>query len=120
MVRPASTVYEDTGKAAALLLDRLTDAPPVGAAPLSVTVTVAVPPDVTVDGLMAIEVRVTAADGDGITVIVAYWLECPYPAATLKVVDAVTAPACAVKLPLVWPAGITKLAGTGNAAGDWL
>src|SRR3989442_7226779 len=69
LVPPAGTVTLDgTVAAPVLLLDRLTTAPPLGAAALSVTVPVEALPPVTVDGLRVSEesvgaVTVTAAAG---------------------------------------------------------
>jgi hypothetical protein len=55
VVCPAATVTLDGTRAAALLLERLTTAPPVGAAPFRVTVPVADVPPVTDDGLSVAE-----------------------------------------------------------------
>jgi hypothetical protein len=67
---PAGTLnVEGTGKAV-LFSERLMVAPPDGAGPLSVTVTVAYCPDATVLGLMESPVRVGAA----LIVTVALWL----------------------------------------------
>jgi hypothetical protein len=56
-----------------LLLVSATDAPPVGAAELSVTVKVAVPPLVVVVGLIAS--ALTEIEPAGSTVTVAVWLD---------------------------------------------
>ena len=58
LVAPAATVTLDgTLATLVLLLDRLTTAPPLGAAALSVTVPVDELPPVTLDGLSVSEVR---------------------------------------------------------------
>jgi hypothetical protein len=85
--------------------DRLTDAPSGGAGPVSVKVSVAVAPDGSVAGLIAIELNVSA-DGDGITVTRATWLEPLNSALTATDVEAETAPAWTAKEALLCPAGI--------------
>src|SRR3989454_10164604 len=55
LVAPAGTVTLPGTVAAVLLLDRVTDAPPAGAGPFSVTVPVELPPPVTVVGFSASE-----------------------------------------------------------------
>ena len=67
LVAPAATVTLDETVADMLLLERLTMAPPLGAAPLRVTVPVEGDPPVTVLGLSVIEVSV-GLDEEGITV----------------------------------------------------
>jgi hypothetical protein len=63
VVAPAETVtLEGTCAAAVLLLDRVTVAPPAGAAPLKVTVPVAGLPPLTVVGLTATEDKETVAE----------------------------------------------------------
>src|SRR2546422_431178 len=57
LVAPAGTVTLPGTVAAVLLLDRVTDAPPAGARPFSVTGPVEVPPPVTVVGFSASERR---------------------------------------------------------------
>ena len=52
LVAPAGMVTLAATCAAALLLDRLTETPPLGAGPLSVTVPVEPCPPVTIEGLM--------------------------------------------------------------------
>jgi hypothetical protein len=67
LVAPAATVTLDGTVAEVLLLKRFTVAPPVGAAPLRVTVPVEGDPLVTLLGLSVIEVSV-GLDEEGITV----------------------------------------------------
>ena len=67
LVAPAATVTLDGTVAEVLLLERLTVAPPLGAAPLSVTVPVEGDPPVTVLGLRVTEVR-AGLDEEGMTV----------------------------------------------------
>jgi hypothetical protein len=70
LVAPASTVtLAGTCAAAVLLLDSVTTAPPVGAAPLSVTVPVDPAPPTTLVGLTVTEERIAA-----VTVRVAVWV----------------------------------------------
>src|SRR5258708_8375013 len=69
LVAPAATVtLEGTRAAVVLLLDNATAAPPVGAAPLSVTVPVDEFPPVTLVGFNARELSVTAGGAAGCTV----------------------------------------------------
>jgi hypothetical protein len=108
-------VYDDgTGNAVALPLDRLTDAPPVGAAPVNVSVTVPVCPEVTVEGLTPITLNATAPAA-GVTVTLASWTTPPHPASDCTVVELVTGPVVTVKLALVCPAGIVYGDCTGSA-----
>jgi hypothetical protein len=72
---PAATVTEAGTVAAALLLESETETPPVGAAPLSVTVPVVDVPLVTLVGLTASEDRETVAAG--LMVSAAVLLELP-------------------------------------------
>ncbi len=67
LVDPAATVTLDGTVAEVLLLERFTVAPPVGAAPLRVTVPVEGDPPVRLLGLSVVEVRV-GLDEEGITV----------------------------------------------------
>ena len=55
----------------------LTDAPPEGAGPVSVSVTVADCPDCTVDGLIEMLLSEIAVGGSGVTVTLVAWLEPP-------------------------------------------
>jgi len=69
LVAPAATVTLDGTRAVVvLLLDNATAAPPVGAAPLSVTVPVDEFPPVTLAGFNARELSATAGGGTGLTV----------------------------------------------------
>ena len=69
LVAPAAKVTLDGTRAAVvLLLDNATAAPPVGAAPLSVTVPVDEFPPVTLVGFNARELSVTAGGAAGCTV----------------------------------------------------
>jgi hypothetical protein len=70
VVAPAATVtLEGTCAAAALLLDRVTIAPPAGAAPLNRTVPVDEAPPSTEEGLRLTELR-----ADEVTVRLAMWV----------------------------------------------
>jgi hypothetical protein len=72
LVCPAGTRYDDcTPNAAELLPFTLTDAPPLGAGPLSVNVSVAVAPDTRVAGLTVRELNDTALAAGGVMVTVA-------------------------------------------------
>ncbi len=62
LVAPAATVTLAGTCTAVLLLDRLTAAPPLGAAPLKVTVPVEELPPVTVEGLKLKALTVGVAD----------------------------------------------------------
>ncbi|PYU81190.1 MAG: hypothetical protein DMG50_17055 [Acidobacteria bacterium] len=68
LVAPAATVtLEGTVTAAVLLLESATCAPPVGAAPLNVTVPVEELPPVTLVGFSPSEARVGGGGGAGVT-----------------------------------------------------
>jgi len=72
LVEPAATVtLAGTVAAAVLLLERLTTAPPAGAAPLRVAVPCEDVPPVTLEGLMASDDSVTPLPEPGFTVSVA-------------------------------------------------
>ena len=77
VVAPAATVTLAGTCAAALLLERVTEDPPVGAAALNVTVPVALLPPVTVAGLTVTDVSV--GNDAGFTVKAAVWVV-PYVA----------------------------------------
>ena len=69
LVAPAATVtLAGTRAAVVLLLESATDAPPAGAAPLSVTVPVEELPPTTLVGFSANELSVIAGGGAGCTV----------------------------------------------------
>ena len=73
VVAPAATVtLAGTCAAAVLLLDNVTTAPPVGAAPLRVTVPVDDDPPMTLTGFKVTEDKVTVVGG--VTVSVAVWV----------------------------------------------
>ena len=70
LVALAGTATGDCTWAAALLLDRLTDMPPLGAALVSVTVPMELCPPVTLAGLTVTDCKA----GGGVTVRVAFWV----------------------------------------------
>jgi hypothetical protein len=70
LVAPAATVTLAGTCTAALLLDRLTTAPPLGAAPLKVTVPVEELPPVTAVGLKLSPLTVGSAGGFTVSVAV--------------------------------------------------
>ena len=113
VVDPAPTVTLAGTVAAALLLDNVTAAPPVGAAPLNVTVPVEVVPPVTLAGFK-LTVDTFTANG-GFTVNVA-------PCVTLYVpeivtgVEELTELVVTVNVAVVDPAPTVTLAGTVAAA----
>jgi hypothetical protein len=108
---PAATVtLAGTFATAVLLLERDTTLPPVGAAPVSVTVPCDELPLVTLAGLRASDERVTAA-AVGETVSVAV-LVTPNDAEIVTGVDAGTEAVVTVKVALVAPAATVTLAGT--------
>lgn len=110
---PAATVAEDgTGKAVFELLNA-TATPPAGAALLSVMETTAAEPPVRLDGLTETE----ASDGrtTGATVTLVVLLTVRYVAVMVAETDAVTLAAFTLTLATLWPAGIVRLAATGNA-----
>ncbi len=65
-----------TGNRAAFALERVTDAPPSGAGPLSLRTTSAVFPPMTLDGLKPTLLRLTL-EVAGVTEMVATWLDPP-------------------------------------------
>ena len=67
LVAPATTVTLEGTRAAPLLLESATVAPPAGAAPLSVTVPVEELPPVTVVGFSPSEARVGGGGAAGVT-----------------------------------------------------
>ena len=70
LAAPAATVTLAGICAAVLLIDRLTAAPPLGAAPLKVTVPVDEPPPITVVGLKVNAPTVGSAAGFTVTIAV--------------------------------------------------
>ncbi len=71
----------------------LTDAPPEGAGPLRVNVTVVGCPACTFDGLMEIPLSETEAGGAAVTVRVVDWIELPELAVMVTIVVDETLPA---------------------------
>src|SRR6266436_7961695 len=112
LVTPAATVTLDgTLAAVVLLLERVTTAPPDGAAPLSVTVPVEEFPPVTLVGLTESEESVAAGGGAGVTVSDADLVTPLYIPEMLTVVDPATALVLIVNVALVAPAAIVTLDG---------
>jgi hypothetical protein len=70
VVLPAATVTEVGTVAEAVLLESETNAPPVGAAPLRVTVPVVEAPPLTLVGFVVTETRDTLATGVTVSVVV--------------------------------------------------
>jgi hypothetical protein len=116
VVAPAATVTLAGTVAAALLLDRVTAAPPAGATPLNVTVPVEALPLTTLVGLSESAESVT--DAVGVTVRAADLRTPPKVAGIVAVAEAVTDVVATVTLAVVAPAGTVTLAGTVAAA--WL
>ena len=113
LVAPAGTVtLAGTAAAAVLLLASSTWAPPDGAATVSVTVPVAVPPPDTLPGLKLTDCRAGAGGGCGLTVSVADTLLLPALAVIVTVVLAAGLVVATVKPPLVWAPGTVVVAGT--------
>ena len=110
-VAPAATVTLAGTVATDALLDSVTTAPPLGAAPLRVTVPVEEAPPVTLLGLSNTEDSVGVVPA-GATVSVAVWVDPPYEAVIVAGVDVVTALVVTVKVMLVAPAATVTLAGT--------
>src|SRR5437879_1615187 len=111
LVDPAATVTLDGTVAEVLLLERLTVTPPLGAAPLRVTVPVEGDPPVTLLGLSEIEVSV-GLDEEGITVREAGPRTPPFASTTLFGSEAVTALVFTENVALVDPAATVTLDGT--------
>src|SRR2546426_22546 len=115
LVAPAGTVTLPlTGTlATALLLKRVTTAPPVGAAALKVTVPVEDAGPITLVGLSASVESVTGGGGAGSeTVSSAVLVRPPKEAEIVMVVDVVTEVVVTLKLAVVDPAATVTLAGT--------
>jgi hypothetical protein len=109
VVAPAATVMLAGTVADALLLDRATTAPPVGAAALSVAVPVELAPPTRLVGARATDVMVTAG---GLMLSEAVWLEALYVAVMTALVTDATAVVVTVNVPVVAPAATVTLAGT--------
>src|SRR3989442_351583 len=116
LVAPAGTVTLPTAgtlAAAGLLLERVTTAPPAGAAALRVTVATEEEPLATLAGLSVRAESVTGGGGaGGETVSSAVLVRPPKEAAIVMVVDAVTEVVVTLKLAVVDPAATVTLAGT--------
>ena len=110
LVAPAATVTLAGTAAADPLLERATTAPPVGAAPPSVTVPVDGVPPLTVAGLSATEDSAAAVAGFTVSKVVL--VVPPYDAEMVIGVGAVTALVVTVNVALVAPAATVTLAGT--------
>ena len=114
-VAPAETVtLAGTVAAAVLPLIRETDAPPLGAGPLSVTVPVEGDPPVTLMGLSAMAESV--AEPGGATLSEAILVTPAYIAEMVTAVELVTALVLTVNVALLAPAATVTLAGTVAAA----
>jgi hypothetical protein len=110
LVAPAATVTLAGTAAADALLERETTAPPLGAAPLSVTVPVDGDPPLTVAGLSATEDSATAVAGFTVSKVVS--VVPPYEAEMVTGVTTVTELVVTVNVALVAPAATVTLAGT--------
>ncbi len=112
LVDPAATVTLLGTLAAELLLDKLTTAPPEGAAALSVTVPVELLPPVTLVGFRLTEETVVPQELAAFTVKFVDTVappDCPYMGATTPKVSQLVP---SEKLTLVWPAGIVTVMGS--------
>jgi hypothetical protein len=104
---PASTATAPgTCAAAVLLLCSVTVMPPLGAAPLNVTVPVALLPPTTELGLLVTDARVGALTVSVVVNVV------PYPAEITTDVFVATGVVVIVNVALLDPAGIVTLGGT--------
>jgi hypothetical protein len=110
LVAPAVTVTLAGAVAADALLERETTAPPLGAAPLSVTVPVDDVPPLTLVGLSATEDSATAVAG--FTVSEAVLVVPLYEAEMVTGVEPVTALVVTVNVALLAPAATVTLEGT--------
>ena len=112
LVTPAATVtLGGTWAALVLLLARVTTAPPLGAAALSVTVAVELLPPTTVVGLRASEER---GEETGVTVSCAVCVA-PYVPEIVTTVELDTELVVTANVPLVAPAATVMVAGTWAA-----
>ena len=108
VVAPAVTVMLAGTVALALLLDNATASPPLGAAPLSVTVHAEVPGAFTLVGLQVTPLGVTE-----VTRLTVVFTVCAFKVAvTVAVALLLTVPAVAVKVPLLALVAMLMLAGT--------
>jgi hypothetical protein len=108
LVAPAATeTLAGTGTAVELLLASITTAPPEGALPFSVTLTVTTLPPTVVDG---VTVRVEIPSGP--TVTEADFETLPYDAVIVADVDAETLPPLIMKVADNAPAGTVTVEGT--------
>lgn len=110
VVWPAGTVTLAGTWAAALLLDRVTMIPPVGAGPVSVTVPVDEFPPATGFGLRTMD------DSLGSLITRPVLCVVPQKAVIVAVVLLVTGLVVTMKVAVVWPAGMVTEAGTWAAA----
>src|SRR5580704_16617979 len=110
LVAPAATVTLPGTVAADAPLERETIAPPLGAAPLSVTIPVDGDPPFTAAGLSATEDSATAVAGFTVSKMVL--VVPPYEAEMVTGVAAVTALVVTVNVALVAPPATVTLAGT--------
>jgi hypothetical protein len=113
-VAPAATVtLAGTVATAVLLLARVTDAPPDGAAADSVTVAVDDAPPFTLVGLsVSAEAAGAAGGGAGATVRIAVFVTPPYVAEIVAELEALTAFEATLKLAVLAPAGTVTAGGT--------
>jgi len=110
VVASAATVtFAGTGKIVGSELDNETNTPPAAAGPFRVTVTVLFLPLTTDAGAREIADRAV-----GVTVSTAVLFTPAYAAPTVTGVEALTQPAVTTTLPVVAPAAIGRLAGTGK------
>jgi len=122
LVAPATIVtLAGTLATAALLLESDTNAPPLGAAEVSVTVPVEPLPPTRLEGLNVSDDNVAAGGGgaSGFTVKVADWVTPPPETEIVTTVCTVTGLVKMLKPPVVTPAGIMTLLFTEATAG-WL
>ncbi len=108
VVLPAATVTDMGTVTDELPLEMVTVAPPVGAAPVNLTVQVDVPAPVIAVGEQLNEDSVVAVVPAGDSVTLAVTLLPLYVAVTVTVVAVVTASAVAIKAPVVDPAMIVR------------
>jgi hypothetical protein len=117
VVEPVGTVTLPGTPATLLLLANVTTAPAAGAGPLSVTVPCDDAPPVTLDGVSASDVSVTAPGGPGSTHRIGW---SPFPSlqtVSITGVETVTLFVVTVKVALLSPAGTVTLAGTDATDG---